>query len=557
MDANLPGIVVTGASGFIGRHFVEEASGKYRLFCLARRSQKVAGIPQNKNIRWSQVDIADWDKLQEVSRCIMESGGADYIVHLAGYYDFNISPNPEYERTNVTGTRFVLQLGELLGIKRFIFSSSLAACEFPRSGQAIDENSPANGKFPYAWSKRLGEDMMKGFTDSFSVTILRLAAIYSDWCEYPPLYVFLRTWLSKKWDARMLGGKGESAVSYLHVRDLIKLIFVVIEKDHSLPRLATYNASPNGSTSHLELYKTATRYFFGKEIRPIQMPRPIAIVGLLAKQVFGKIIGKPPFERFWMGKYIDKKLNIDARKTQEELGWQPTPRYDILRRLLILFENMKAYPAVWNFKNEQALHRVERRPNLLIYDTLVKSREALVDEILACFLSPENRLKFPHYQEMGEDTLRWYVAFVYQLAMAIVRSGDRLLIRNYAEIIARQRYLENFDVHEVSNAFLTIGDIIAEHLNRIPSLSNLKQSIYDQIGITFQLAADVVEDYNDRFRGERSKAAENNGERILYPKNMDLERLLYELEDICHDVSEKEFISKTKEVFGKCPGKPN
>ena len=550
MDTNLPGIVVTGASGFIGRHFLEEALGKYRLFCLARRSQKEAGIPQNENLRWSQVDIEDWDKLQEVAHCINDHGGADYIIHLAGYYDFDISPNPEYERTNVIGTRRVLNLGKLLGIKRFIFSSSLAACEFPQSGEAINELSFPNAKFPYAWSKQMGEVMMKEFTDFFSVTILRLAAIYSDWCEYPPLHIFLKTWLSKGWNARILGGKGESAVSYLHIRDLIKLFFVIIEKSNSLPKICTYNASPSGSTSHLDLYKAATRYFFGEEARPIFMPKPIAIAGLLIRQVIGKILGNPTFERLWMGKYIDKKLNIDSSKTQEELGWKPTPRYDILRRLLILFEIKKSYPQVWNFKNELALQRVSQRPNLILYDALIESREFLVNKILGHLLSPENKDQFPHYQEIDRDTLKWYVAIVYQLTTAIVRSRDRLLIRNYASIIARQRYLENFQIHEVSNAFLATGKIITEYLHSLPDLIDLKHLIYDQIDITFQLAADVVEDHYDRFREKTTEISVHKGKAISYPENTDLERLLFELEDVCLDISERGLLNKMKQAFG-------
>ena len=35
----------------------------------------------------------------------------------------------------------------------------------------------------------------------------------ANWCEYAPLYVFLSTWLSKKWNARILGGRGASAIT--------------------------------------------------------------------------------------------------------------------------------------------------------------------------------------------------------------------------------------------------------------------------------------------------------------------------------------------------------
>ena len=44
MDSRLPGLILTGASGFVGRNFIKAASGKFRLFCIARRSMEEAGV---------------------------------------------------------------------------------------------------------------------------------------------------------------------------------------------------------------------------------------------------------------------------------------------------------------------------------------------------------------------------------------------------------------------------------------------------------------------------------------------------------------------------------
>ena len=62
----LPGILVTGASGFIGRHFVIAVSDKFRLFCVARRSQKEVSVPYKDTIHWLQADISKWDNLLKV-----------------------------------------------------------------------------------------------------------------------------------------------------------------------------------------------------------------------------------------------------------------------------------------------------------------------------------------------------------------------------------------------------------------------------------------------------------------------------------------------------------
>ena len=50
--------------------------------------------------------------------------------------------------------------------------------------------------------------MLAEYRDVFRSVIVRFAALFSDWCEYPPLYMFLDTWLSRQWNHRMLGGMG-------------------------------------------------------------------------------------------------------------------------------------------------------------------------------------------------------------------------------------------------------------------------------------------------------------------------------------------------------------
>jgi len=278
MNNSLPGIIITGASGFIGRHFVEQNANRYRMFCLARRSQREAGIPRHENIRWTQADIGDFSNLQEVVVSINQYGGADYILHLAGYYDFTMHNDPQYEHTNVVGTRNVLKLAQYLNIKRFIFAGSLAACKFTSSTEhVLDENSPPDANFPYARSKRKAEEMIRNYSTLFPCTILRLAAVYSDWCEYPPLFAFLSTWLSKKWNARIIGGKGETSITYIHITDLIKIIQTILDQSENLPQLSTYVASPSGTVTHNELFEAATKYFYGRPRKAIRIPKFIAV----------------------------------------------------------------------------------------------------------------------------------------------------------------------------------------------------------------------------------------------------------------------------------------
>jgi nucleoside-diphosphate-sugar epimerase len=535
MNPELPGILVTGASGFIGRHFLEAVRGKYRLFCLARRSQKESGIPRDPNLRWTQVDIARWNILKEVARCVLDHGGADYVLHLAGYYDFSGLPNPEYERTNVEGTRNVLRLAELIGIKRFMFASSLAAFRIPKQVRVLDESSVPDADFPYAWSKRVGEELIKERADRFSVSIIRLAAVYSDWCEYAPLYMFLRTWSSKAWNSRLLGGKGQSALSYIHIHDLIELFTRVIDKHDQLPRSSVFVASPDDSFSHLDLFKAATRFYFGRDIKPIKIPKAIAFPGILLRQFFGWISGRPPFERSWMVPYIDRKLLVDSKKTQAELEWAPTPRFNLIRRLLILVENMKNYESVWKARNEAVMQRVTERPNLILYEAMTQFRDEFLEEATAFMLLPNNRKRFRDYHEMEPDVLKWYLALLYQVAAAAVRTKDRMFVRNYAQIIAYRRFQSGFQVDEVEDFLISMAKIISLVLQVKGELKGMRQNIHDYIDLSFQLAADEVEDIYEMLEKRSPEVLDRVKKIEIRDENADIQRIIRKLEDICFD----------------------
>ncbi len=533
MNTDLPGVVVTGASGFIGRHFLASAAGKYRLFCLARRSRRDAGIPKYDNMRWTQVDIAHWDTMREVVNCIRGHGGAEYVVHLACYYDYHNMDNPEYDRTNVQGTRNVLKLARQIGTSRFLFASSLAACEFPLPGETITEDTPPDAQFAYARSKCLGEEMVREHTEYFSASVLRLAAVFSDWCEYPPMYVLLRTWLERSWNSRILGGRGDSAVPYIHIQDLVKLLHQIIDGSNQLPRFGTYNISPCHTTSHRELFSSATRFHFGKTPDPICLPKWFAGVGVRLRWWLGNVIGRPPFEAPWMVKYIDKELRVDASRSHIELNWKPTERLDVQRRLLTMIDNMKSHGEVWHMRNEEVLQRVGQRPNLLISYELEDLRETLLETIVDYVKTPSLGEQLNRYAEMPPKNLLWFVTLVYQVLITSVRTRDRHLFRHYAQVIASQRKREGFEVDQVCTFLITIGRLVEEALMAKPVLAEFGQQVHDYVGLSFQLAADGVEDVYE-ISGDESVGLPTGYEELEIPTTVDgLELMVSRLEDTC------------------------
>ena len=88
--------------------------------------------------------------------------------------------------------------------------------------------------------------------------IVRFAAVYSDWCEYPPLYMFLSTWLSRSLRRNFLAGKGHSAVPYIHIRDIITFFRQLITNYNKLKPAQVIIASPGGSTPIARIAKSTS-----------------------------------------------------------------------------------------------------------------------------------------------------------------------------------------------------------------------------------------------------------------------------------------------------------
>ena len=495
MNKNLQSIVVTGASGLVGRNFLAYAKSYYNIYAIARRSQKEVGVEVHPNILWMHCDITNKTHLDNILKMVRKKGFISFILHIAAYYDFIDPYNKIYYTTNVDGTKNLLECAKIVKPGRFIFVSSTAASNFTTGNESLNEDSPLDGVCDYAMCKRVGEKMLKEYSEYFPCTSIRPAAVFTDWCEYPPLYILLNTWLTSSWKSKILAGKGETAIPYIHVHDLNLLFHQIMLKSSNLTNFCIFIASPDGCTSHRELFEISSRYFFGKSIKPVYLPKIVAAMGIKLRYMAGKIIGKIPFEKPWMIDFIDKKLIINSSWTRRELMWKPTSRYQISRRLLIMVENMKIMPNKWHYKNKNAMLRKEKRNNLEIYYALYEQKDRIVSEIETKLLDPSRKDNFYHYQKINRKNLNWIISTFCEIIMATIKNNDRSIFINYIKNLVNFKRSESFDLVEVILAINEIGSTIIKNLMKIRSCYNIKQEIYDNIGMTIQLITDEIEDF--------------------------------------------------------------
>ena len=491
---SLPMVAITGASGFLGRRVLDLLKSQYQLIAIDLRSQSESGVPKHPNISWHQFDICNENALDAVCKEVHINGTKIHsVIHLAAYYDFTGEDHPEYQRTNIDGLRNLLEQCKKMQPKRFIFASSLAACEFPPPGKALTELSPPDGQHPYAVSKRRGEEMLREYADEVPSAIIRFAAMYSDWCEYPPLFVFLETWLSDQWNARILGGKGESAVPYLHVRDGANLLRKVVEKADALERVAVLNASTNGAVTHQELFEAATAYFYGQARKPIHMPKFLAAPGMIMRDAMGRLLGKRPFERPWMAKFIDLKLTADARYTHEILGWEPHPRLDIQRRFPFLIENMTSDPVEWSRRNQEAM-AVKLRPNLRVYRLMETYEDEIAEQFTEVLVGDRSQSALSSYQALPPEDLDWHVKVIIHTLMTSIRTREKGILMAYCRDVAELRCQQGFACEEVASALAALNHVCLEVLGNIPESGVTEKDLHDYITTTITFSIDQVQE---------------------------------------------------------------
>jgi UDP-glucose 4-epimerase len=164
-------VLVTGGSGFIGRHVVadlREAGASVRIVDLKEHPDSSVDLVQG--------DIAD----REVIAAAFD-GGFDGVVHLAAVTSVLRSmEHPELTfRTNVEGTHAVLEGARAAGATSLVFASTNAVTG-PMEAPAITEAATLKPLTPYGATKAAGEMLMSAYTASYGVRCvpLRLTNVY-------------------------------------------------------------------------------------------------------------------------------------------------------------------------------------------------------------------------------------------------------------------------------------------------------------------------------------------------------------------------------------------
>tara|TARA_B100001248_G_scaffold252661_1_gene229070 strand:+ start:5485 stop:6348 length:864 start_codon:yes stop_codon:yes gene_type:complete len=203
--------LVTGGSGFIGSHLVDELiKQNHQITVLDKIFTKNL---KNKKIKFVRTNLSNEKQLKKAFK------NQDVVFHFGGLSGINESMiNPlrtaEY---NIMGTIRLLKLAKEFGIKRFIFASTV----YVNSEQ---------GSF-YKSSKRAAEDFIEEYRKKYKLnfTILRFGTVYGERASSEnSIDKILNKALKKK--KIIYSGNIKSIREYIHVKDAVKATVKILKK---------------------------------------------------------------------------------------------------------------------------------------------------------------------------------------------------------------------------------------------------------------------------------------------------------------------------------------
>ncbi len=223
--------LVTGGSGFIGSHLVEQLVKLGHQvtvldnFCTG----KINNLENvKKKVRIIEIDISN-NNIEKYFKKI------DYVFHLAALADIvpSINNPKNYFETNVVGTFNVLEACRKNNIKKVIYLASSTCYGIPDK-YPTPENYKINPQYPYALTKYFGELLTLHWAKVYKLKFisLRLFNVYGTRSRTSGSYgavfgVFLAQKLAKK--PFTIVGNGKQKRDFTYVSDVVEAIIKAIK----------------------------------------------------------------------------------------------------------------------------------------------------------------------------------------------------------------------------------------------------------------------------------------------------------------------------------------
>jgi dTDP-glucose 4,6-dehydratase len=304
-------VLVTGGSGFLGSQFVRTWLGRggrallnVDLMTYAGRPERLSDVDDLHGYGFQRGDVADRAAVES----ILQNFRPEVVVHFAAesHVTRGESEGERFRRTNVEGTRVMLEAAVGAGVRRFVHVSTDEVYG-PRAEGFFreDEKQPGDGRATsvYARSKAVADDVARSFAGQMEVVVVRPTNCFGPW-QFPEKA--LARWITRALTGRTVPvwGDGLHVRQWLHAPDLAEAVVLILEAASPEP---VYNVGPrhDPEITNLDL----ARWLVGR-------------LGLPEERVVLTTYDRPDHDR----RYAVDPYRIHA------LGWRPGHVWESLAR---------------------------------------------------------------------------------------------------------------------------------------------------------------------------------------------------------------------------------
>nr|WP_144917744.1 NAD-dependent epimerase/dehydratase family protein [Moraxella osloensis] len=291
-------ILVTGASGFVGRYLLNEIAQSHEVIACVRKKSNLLPSSVQQIIINNFFDIAI-------------PKDTDVIVHLAGIAHNKNTSVDEFKKINVDGTLELARKALEANIKRFIFISSIGVNGNSTHGKAFTEQDTPNPTNDYTKSKYEAEKALAKLFENthIDLVIIRPPLIYAH--DAPGN--FSKLLMLIKLGQFLPFGCTHNQRSFIAIENLVSFITACIYHDTKINE--TFLIADDEVISTKQLIQCLSSGM-GKSM--ILLPVPTKLLSTLA-DVTGKV---SIFEQLY------GNLEIDNRKAKKFFNWHP-PKHSL------------------------------------------------------------------------------------------------------------------------------------------------------------------------------------------------------------------------------------
>ncbi|MGB6385937.1 MAG: hopanoid-associated sugar epimerase [Terriglobales bacterium] len=318
---------VTGATGFLGSHVVRilaEQGAKLRV--LVRPTSDLRNLDGLKADRV----VGDLRDSASIEKAL---SGCDVVFHVAADYRLWVRDPDEMYRSNVEGTRCLLEAARKHGVRRVVYTSSVATMGFTSglsssNGNVADEQSPVGiddmiGH--YKRSKFMAEQVAVDAAKSgVDVVIVNPTTPIGE-CDIKPTPTgkIVVDFLKRKFPAYV-----ETGLNLVDAKECARGHVQALEKGRSGERYIL-----GGENLTLKQILDRLAAITGLKSPTVKLPYVFAFAtGIVDEMVTGRLLGREPRATIDAVRMGRKMMFVSSAKAERELGWRTLQVDDALRR---------------------------------------------------------------------------------------------------------------------------------------------------------------------------------------------------------------------------------